>query len=273
MHEPATDDEQAAEEQRLHHERWQRGGKPPSDTLRALRESNVLSLLAFDNDLEHALDAAGTDVQPSVALLAAHRACQTAGLTTVPWVATALTTLTEGHPLPPPFDDTARMRETLRSTPLAPGPPVQGATPPERPPYIPPTPAGRARIPTSQPTDDGAKHYELRRPTESPPPAVTDDKFSAAHADASRAPVLTGPTALTHHPARTPQVRGPISQPHFALPAIQAAADPSPLKAALDAVSHAPETHEEHHPQFLKEIRSHRPDRPDKETDPSPRKP
>ncbi|MFD8009601.1 hypothetical protein [Streptomyces sp. NPDC058955] len=258
MHGPATDDERTAEERRLHYERWQWGGRLPSERLRAARGSNVLGLLAFDSDLVHALDAAGAVVQRSVALLAARRACETAGLTTVPWVAAALTALTEGQPLPPPFDDTARMWETLRSTPLAPGPTVRGAVPPERPPYFPPTPAGWAWIPTSQPSDDGAKHYELGRLPEGPPPAASesDDKLSAARTAVGPVPAFVTPMALTH-PARTPRVREPISQPHFALPAILAAADPSPLKAALDAVWHALATYGERYPEFLEEIRSY----------------
>lgn len=57
-------------------------------------------------------------------------------------------------------------------------------------------------------------------------------------------------------PASTPQVRGPISQPHYALPAVRAAAEPDPLKAALDAVWHALNTYGEHYPKLLDEIRS-----------------
>ncbi|MFI0829352.1 hypothetical protein ACH4Q7_33585 [Streptomyces roseolus] len=272
MHGPVTDDERTAEERRLHYERWQWGGRLPSERLRAVRGSNVLGLLTFDSDLVHALDAAGSDVQRSVALLAARRACGAAGLTTVPWVAGALTALTEGRPLPPPFDDAARMWEALRSTPLAPGPPVRGAIPPERPPYFPPTPAGWAWIPVSGPGDDGAKHYELGRLPESRPPAVSDDKLSAAGAGIGHVPAFVAPAALTH-PARTPQVRGPVSQPHFALPAVLAAADPSPLKAALDAVSHALETYGEHYPALLEEIRSFCADRSAGQADPSLRHP
>ncbi|WP_374213271.1 hypothetical protein [Streptomyces sp. G1] len=47
-----------------------------------------------------------------------------------------------------------------------------------------------------------------------------------------------------------------ISQPHFALPAVIAAADPYPLKAALDAVWHTIATYGEHCPELLREIRS-----------------
>ncbi|GHH82823.1 hypothetical protein GCM10018793_43380 [Streptomyces sulfonofaciens] len=47
-----------------------------------------------------------------------------------------------------------------------------------------------------------------------------------------------------------------ISQPHFALPAVLAAAEPDPLKAALDAVWAAVCTYGEHYPELLKEIRA-----------------
>ncbi|MFI8326832.1 hypothetical protein [Streptomyces sp. NPDC085529] len=264
-------DERSAEWRLRHYERWQWGGRLPSEGLRAARESNVLGLLAFDSDLVHALDAAGADVQRSVALLAARRACETADLATVPWVAPALSALAEGQPLPPPFDDAARMWEALRSTPLAPGPPVRGAVPPpERPPYFPPTPPGWAWIPAAQPEGDGAQHHELGRLPGSPPPVVSDDKLSAARVDVGDVPAFVTPTALTH-PARPPQVRGPISQPHFALPAVLAAAGSSPLKAALDAVWHALETYGEHYPELLREIRAYCADEPGKEAHPSPR--
>ncbi|MFH9090314.1 hypothetical protein [Streptomyces sp. NPDC017673] len=52
--------------------------------------------------------------------------------------------------------------------------------------------------------------------------------------------------------------RGPerISQPHFALPAVLAAAEPVPLRAALDAVWHAVNTYGERHPELLDPFRS-----------------
>lgn len=153
MHGPVTDEVRAAEERRLHYERWEWGGRLPSERLRRVRGSNVLGLLRFDSDLVHALDAAGPEVQRAVALLAARRACEAAGLTAVSWVAQALTELAEGDPLPPPFDDAARMWETLRSTPLVPGPSVLGAMPPsDRHTFPRHRPGGRGSRPQSRET-------------------------------------------------------------------------------------------------------------------------
>ncbi|MFR9722336.1 hypothetical protein ACL02R_03040 [Streptomyces sp. MS19] len=201
--------ERAAEARRLHYEEWEWGGRLPSERLRDASGSNVLGLLRFDSELVHALDVAGPGVQRAVALLAARRACETAGLTGLPWVAHALAELAEGRPLPPPFDDGTRMREALRADPRVPDTSVRGATPPERPPYVP--------LPSK---DTGHTHVEV------------------VHMAV---------------PAHTP---GLISQPHFALPAVLAAADPAPLVAAIDAVWHALNTFGEHCPRFLGEIRS-----------------
>ncbi|MFJ5811114.1 hypothetical protein [Streptomyces sp. NPDC093093] len=222
------------EDPQLHYERWRWGGRLPSASLRRVRESNVLGLLDFDSDLVHDLGAADPDVQRAVAVLAAQRACEVAGLTDVPWVAGALAALTQGLPLPPPFDDAARMREALESTPLEPGPDVLGAVPPRRGRYFPPPPAGLMWVKTAE-ESDGETSYELDRlPGSQAPMVFTELVF----------------------PAGTPQVRGPISQPHFALPAVLAAAEPDPLKAALDAVWHALNTYGEHYPELLDEIRS-----------------
>ncbi|MFJ3841492.1 hypothetical protein ACIPY6_39115 [Streptomyces sp. NPDC090054] len=202
-------EERAAEERLLHYERWTWGGRLPSEALRGVG-GNVHGLLRFDSDLVYALDSAGSEVQRAMALLAARRACEAAGLIGISWVAQALTALTERRPLPPPFDDTARMWETLSSDPQVPSRSVLQAVPPERPPYRPPT-----------------------------PPAG-----SVGH---GAAPVHTSAT-----------VRGPerIAQPYFALPAVLAAAEPDPLKAALDAVWHTVNTYGEHYPELLEEFRS-----------------
>ncbi|TXS08083.1 hypothetical protein EAO68_37755 [Streptomyces sp. wa22] len=54
----------------------------------------------------------------------------------------------------------------------------------------------------------------------------------------------------------TPREPSQIAQPYFALPAVLAAAEPVPLRAALDAVWHAVNTYGEHYPELLEEIRS-----------------
>ncbi|MFF7649954.1 hypothetical protein ACFZCY_08850 [Streptomyces sp. NPDC007983] len=203
-------EERAAEERRSHRERWEWGGRLPSEALRGAG-GNVRGLLRFDSDLVHALDVVSPEAQRAVASLAARRACEAAGLTDVPWVAQALTALTERRPLPPPFDNAARLWETLRSDPRVPSRSVLEAIPPERPPYRPPA----------------------------PPAAAGRAGYGAA--------VVVHASGNTRGPAR-------ISQPHFALPAVLAAAEPAPLEAALDAVWHAVNTYGEHYPELLEEI-------------------
>ncbi|MFF5157077.1 hypothetical protein ACFY3N_12595 [Streptomyces sp. NPDC000348] len=114
-------EERAARERRLHYERWQWGGRLPSEGLRGARGSNVLGLLRFDSDPVHALDDTGPDNQRAVALPAARLACEAAGPTDVPWVTEALTALTRKRPLPPPFDDAARGGHVRRALPGAAG--------------------------------------------------------------------------------------------------------------------------------------------------------
>ncbi|WP_069173493.1 hypothetical protein [Streptomyces griseus] len=259
--------ERAAEEQRVHHERWQWGGRLPSRALRDVRESNVLGLLRFDSDLVHALDAAGPGVQRAVALLTARRACEAAGLTDVPWVAEALTALVQERPLPPPFDDTARMWETLRCDPRVPDRSVLEAIPPERAPYRPPTPAGRPLLQQVPPT--AAMAGRKRRwvsavesgqdaPSRPGLGRVLGTLAPMPPADRSTTPAAgTGhDAAVVVHASGPPRELSRISQPHFALPAILAAAEPVPLKAALDAVWHALNTYGEHYPELLEEIRA-----------------
>ncbi|MFF8911503.1 hypothetical protein [Streptomyces olivaceoviridis] len=245
-------EERAAEERRLHREQWEWGGRLPSEALRGVG-GHVRGLLRFDSDLVHALDAADPEVQRAVASLAARRACEAAGLTDVPWVAQALTALTERRPLPPPFDDTVRLWDTLRSDPQVPRRSAPAAIPPERVPYRPPTPpaeTGWTRLPAADSGDDGRRRRGLGRALGTLVPTT---------------PVGKGPTptgGMGHgadvvvHASGSP--RGPerISQPHFALPAVIAAAEPVPLRAALDAVWHALNTYGEHYPKVLEEIRS-----------------
>ncbi|MFJ8595307.1 hypothetical protein [Streptomyces sp. NPDC093598] len=128
--------ETAERERLLAFERHRWGGRMPSAALRDVR-GDVSGLRDFDPAFLHALDAAGPAVQRAVARFAAHRACEAAGFTALDWVADALTALDEGRPLPPPFDDDARMWHALASDPGFPDRTVGRAVPPERPPFRP----------------------------------------------------------------------------------------------------------------------------------------
>ncbi|MER5834328.1 hypothetical protein ABT116_26675 [Streptomyces sp. NPDC002130] len=243
--------ETAERERRLARERWQWGGRLPSDALRAVG-GNVSGLRDFDPDLLHALDAAGPATQRAVALLAAHRACEAAGLTALDWVTDALTALDEGHPLPPPFDDDDRMWHTLASDPACPDRTVGQAIPPERPPFadssLPPGtvalspveaatmvvgPASAVAGQWSSPAPDSAV---ASRP--SPPPAPEPGRYGLL--------VSFGP----------PDPSLPVSQPHAALPAVTGAAEPDPLRAAVDAVYAAVVSYGAGWPALLAEMRS-----------------
>ncbi|MGW6790744.1 hypothetical protein [Streptomyces chartreusis] len=141
--------EQAAEEHRLAYERWDWGGQLPSQALHTVG-GNVRGLLRFDAALVHAVDAAGSEIQRAIALLAAHRACQAAGLTELVWVAAGLTALADNRPLPTPFDDPAHMWRALASDPSVPDRTVGRANPPQRPPFQPPA-RDNAEVPIPQP--------------------------------------------------------------------------------------------------------------------------
>jgi len=219
--------EQADLEARRAREERQWGGRLPSPALRHVG-GNVRGVLRFDAALVHAIDAAGPRIQRTVALLAARRACEVAGLSSVDWIAAALAALAEGRALPPPFADPARMFETLRSDPQVPHRTVRRAIPPHQaalPPPIPPR--AQAPRPPSVP----------RRPDPGTQPKAV---AAARHATT----VGFGPP--------DPSVR--VSQPHMALPAVTAAARTDPLRAALDAVSAGIAAHGENYPAFLEEI-------------------
>lgn len=234
-------EERAAEERRLDYERWMWGGWLPSEGLRGVG-GNVRGLLRFDSDLVHALDTAGSEAQRAVALLAAQRACEAADLMDLPWITQAHTALAEKRPLPPPFDDPDQMWETLSSDPQVPSRSVLQAVPPERPPYRPLAPQAateRTRLPAAEPGDNGRRRQSLGRVLGALIPSVL----------AGDSPTPTGVWGT---------VRGPqqIAQPYFALPAVLSAAEPDPLKAALDGVWHAVNTYGEHYPELLEELRS-----------------
>ncbi|MEU1937982.1 hypothetical protein ACH49O_31300 [Streptomyces coeruleorubidus] len=223
--------ETAERERRLAFERWQWGGQPPSQALRDVG-GNVRGLLEFDPALVHAIDASGPATQRAVAVFAARRACEAAGLTALDWVADALTALGEGRPLPPPFDDEARMWQRLATDPRVPDRTVGRAVPPERPPFRPPA---SADDPIPQPQD-------AARAVVGPAAAVVE----AAAADSA---MCAGAFTIGRP---DPSLR--MSQPHMALPAVTGAAEPDPLRAALDAVSAAVDAYGENHPALLAEV-------------------
>lgn len=233
--------EQAEEERRLAYERWEWGGQLPSQALRNVG-GNVHGLLDFDPALVHAIDAAGPEVQRVVALLAARRACEAAGLTGLDWIAAALLALTEGRPLPPPLDDPDRLWQALESDPRVPDRTVGRAIPPERPPF--------------QPPDRDDTHAPMSQPEQTlwivgPAAAAVEPSRRL------RAPVPQPDGATSHTLQATigepdPSLR--MSQPHMALPALLGAAEADPLQAALDAVYAAVATYGEDYRALLQEV-------------------
>ncbi|MFB6987115.1 hypothetical protein [Streptomyces sp. NPDC056304] len=140
--------ERADRERELAFEQGEWGGRLPGQALRKVG-GNVCGLLESDADLVHAIDAAGPGTQRTVALLAARRACEAAGLTHLDRITAALTALAEGRPPPAPFDDPERVWQTLESDPRVPNRTVDRAVPPERAPFRPPETPG-ASAPESQ---------------------------------------------------------------------------------------------------------------------------
>jgi hypothetical protein len=240
-HQARLRQEQAEREHQLALDRWQWGGQLPSQALRAVG-GNVHGLLRFDPALVHALDAAGPDVQRTVALLAARRACEAAGLAGLDWIAAALTALAEGRPLPPPFDESAVMWQTLARDPRVPQRTVGQPIAPRRTSFRPPAlPTGCAPIPKPRhaPRPVGpAAAMNQPGPPGPPVPQARAARYAMA--------VTIG--------APDPSLR--MSQPHMALPAVTGAAEADPLRAALDAVYAAVATYGEDYPALLEEIRS-----------------
>ena len=225
--------ERAEREHQLAYERWEWGGQLPSEALRAV-QGNVSGLVRFDPSLVHAIDAAGPEVQRTVAVLAARRACELSGLTALGWVADGLAALEERRPLPPPFDDWDRMWRTLSDDPHAPDGTVGEAVPPERPPFQPPT----------------------ERPgvqTWSEPQVIGPATAVIAEAPKRRAGAGSATMAVT---IGAPERSQRISQPHMALPAVTGAGEADPLRAALDAVFAGVVTYGEDYPRLLEEVRS-----------------
>ncbi|MFF7045730.1 hypothetical protein ACIP4T_08240 [Streptomyces massasporeus] len=242
-------------EQQLAHERRQWGGRLPSDALRTVG-GNVSGLRDFDPALLHAIDAAGPAIQRAVARFAARRACEAAGLTALGWVAHALTALAEDHPLPPPFDDDARMWHALASDPDVPDRTVGRAVPPERPPSESADSALTSGLfQTAAPFVVGpaAAFEEWQDPSPSGEEPLDPSPSGEEWQDPSPSDSVSSPlVAMLTIGRPDPSLR--ISQPHMALPAVTAAADPDPLRAALDAVYAAVVTYGEDHPALLAEV-------------------
>ncbi|MGA5134789.1 hypothetical protein ACPCTO_33880 [Streptomyces olivoreticuli] len=233
--------EQAEWELELAYERWDWGGQLPSQALRDVG-GNVRALLRFAPALVHAIDAAGPEAQRAVALLAARRACETAGLAELDWVAGSLAALADKRPLPPPFDDPQHVWQTLESDPRVPDRTVGRATPPEWPRFQPPAAPG-APVPMPRPQ---------RTPQIMGPAAAFVKPPSPPIPQAS--PTVGSPryTMVTHFGAPDRSLR--MSQPHMAIPALLGAAEADPLRAALDAVYAAVATYGEDYRTLLEEL-------------------
>ncbi|MET8021166.1 hypothetical protein [Streptomyces decoyicus] len=233
--------EQAEEESRLAYERWEWGGQLPSQALRNV-DGNVHGLLDFDPALVLTIDGAGPEAQRAVALWAARRACETAGLTDLDWIARALLALAVGRPLPPPLDDPDRVWQALESDPRVPDRTVGRAIPLERHPFQPPA-RDDTHAPMPQPEQPSwivgpaAAAVELQSPPGAPAPQPRG---------------ATSRTLKVTIGEPDPSLR--MSQPHMAAPALFGAAEADPLQAALDAVYAAVATYGEDYRVLLQEV-------------------
>ncbi|MFJ7906697.1 hypothetical protein [Kitasatospora sp. NPDC096204] len=254
---PPTPEERAAEELRARRARervrrenaaaaelWEWGGRRPSEALRGV-VGNVRGLLEFDASLPHALDDAGPRAQRVVARFAARRACAAAGLAGLDWVAAALAALEEDRPLPPPFDDPDALWQALAADPRVPARTVRRAVAPGREPFRPP----HADLYAPSP---------MFAPVSVPPPVistgtVTERQEPPAPPAAGAEPAVTRTARLVPGPLDPDP---PVSQPHMALPAVLGAAEPDPLRAAIDAVFAAVVTYGEDHRTLLAEVRA-----------------
>jgi hypothetical protein len=234
--------EQAERERQLAYEHRHWGGKPPSQALREVG-GNVHGLLRFDAALVHAIDAVGPTTQRAVALLAARRACEAAGLAQVDWIAAGLTAVSEGRPLPPPLHDETRVWQALAADPRVPDRTVGRAVPPERPPFEAP------------PTWD---ELSLPIPLPDPPAQIVRPAADGIPAPVPAEPPAPDPAGATEYTlwVRTgePDPSLPMSQPHMALPALLGAGKPDPLQAALDAVYAGITAYGEDYPALLREV-------------------
>ena len=100
-----------AAQRRQQEEEWRRrdeerrwGGRIPTLRLREVG-GQAAQLATLDRALVDALEAASPDTQRTVAVWAAHQACEMASISDRPWVAAGLGAIDRGETLPPPFDD------------------------------------------------------------------------------------------------------------------------------------------------------------------------
>jgi hypothetical protein len=124
------------------------------------------------------------------------------------------------------------MWQTLATDPRVPDRTVGRAVPPERSPF---RPSESADDPMPQPQEVAW--------------AVVGPVAAVAEAAASKSGMCAGAFTIGRP---DPSVR--MSQPHMALPAVTGAAEPDPLRAALDAVFAAVVTYGENHPALLAEV-------------------
>jgi hypothetical protein len=248
--------EQADERARVAREMWEWGGQLPSQALREVG-GNVRGVLRFDAALVHALDAAGPETQRAVALLAANRACEAAGLSDLDWVAAALTALAEGRTLPPPFDDRPQLWQALRSDPRAPHRTVGHAIPPEQTAPEPAPPPGVQSLKpqrVSRAERPGlSKLGPLRVELPSPRPRL-QAKPLIQQPQLAQLPQAGGTGRYSKLTFGPPDPSERVSQSHMALPAVARAAQADPLRAALDAVHAAIAAYGENYPALLAEV-------------------
>ncbi|WP_282793213.1 hypothetical protein [Streptomyces sp. CC224B] len=223
-------EEEAERQEELAYERWEWGGREPSEALRRV-EGNVLGVRDFDAALVHAIDAAPVEVQRAVALLAARRACEVSGLVGIDWIEEGLAALAEGRALPLSYADEERVWDRLEADPRVPQRTVRQPYAPPRPPFRPPT------LPGGKPPHEDAMVLG---------PAGRTRSFATAGTDVHAVVAWIG------EPGSFPGLE--MSQPHSALSALRGAAEADPLRAALDAVYSAIHAYGEDYPVLLEEV-------------------
>jgi hypothetical protein len=95
--------------------RW--GERSPNDRLRHVG-GNVQGMEQIDLPLVFDLSEAPDTTLRSIAVWAAERAYEAAGLMDLPWTAPAMAALREDRPLPPPFDDPTAVWPHLDTVPI-----------------------------------------------------------------------------------------------------------------------------------------------------------